>query len=118
MKEEVHFETINLYWDFYEEIGYEDQPEEDVYANDYNLRSNRPLASINSPKVTYTPKKNSAPKVTLPPYKITSSKVTSPPKKTLLHLKLLVQVSAKQKQLVLHKYTNPSLLVQVLVDLR
>ena len=52
VEEEVFFQTINLYWDFYEEPGYQEELEEEVCVNDYNLRSKGPPTSTSSPKIT------------------------------------------------------------------
>lgn len=54
-KEEVHFETINLYWVFYPKLRYEEEPEVKVYVNNYNLTSKGQLASNSAPKIITLP---------------------------------------------------------------
>lgn len=93
MEEQVHFEVVNLYWDFYEELVYEDEPKEKVCENDYNLRSKGLPTSItaseNTPlpqkdtSLTFTPPpppKSSAPTIIPPPKKSTNRPKTSSPK--------------------------------------
>ena len=63
----MHFENVNIYWEFYEEFGYEGDYEEGVFTNDYNLISKGPPASTSDPEVTPPRQKTSAPTITRPP---------------------------------------------------
>lgn len=77
MEEEAHFQTINLYWDHFKGLGFGYELEEEVCANDYNLRSKVLPASRSSPETTPSPQKDTSPTLTpSPPPKANSPTTT------------------------------------------
>ena len=58
---------MNLYKNFCEELGYEEELEEEVHANDYNLRSKGQPTTSNYVEITPPPKNTNVIVVAPPP---------------------------------------------------